>query len=107
MLLELACSRVVQSLVMIRRWWVWIVAVSSSSENVMTVSRTGAVRLMSSFLGVDSAGQVSEDRNRGRNWKLLEKKIAENEHPATARADAPTGSRISSSAPRILARTAT
>jgi hypothetical protein len=33
------------SLVMIFRWWVWTVAVSSSSENVMTVSRSGAVRL--------------------------------------------------------------
>jgi hypothetical protein len=31
-------------LVTIRRWWVWIVAVSSASENVMTVSRSGAVR---------------------------------------------------------------
>lgn len=29
---------------MMRRWWVWTVAVSSSSENVMTVSRSGAVR---------------------------------------------------------------
>jgi hypothetical protein len=33
-----------RSLVMIRRWWVWIVAVSSSSENVLTVSRSDAVR---------------------------------------------------------------
>jgi hypothetical protein len=29
------------SLVMIFRWWVWTVAMSSSSENVMTVSRSG------------------------------------------------------------------
>jgi hypothetical protein len=29
---------------MIRRWWVWMVAMSSASENVMTVSPSGAVR---------------------------------------------------------------
>jgi hypothetical protein len=32
------------SFVMIFRWWVWTVAVLSASENVMTVSRSGAVR---------------------------------------------------------------
>ena len=44
---------------MIRRWWVWIVAVSSSSENVMTVSRSGAVRDMR-FLsgGVDCGDRL-------------------------------------------------
>jgi hypothetical protein len=49
------------SFVMIFRWCVWIVAVSSSSENVMTVSRSGRSGTCGSFREGWTAGIGSGD----------------------------------------------